>query len=99
MTAPVLLLDSMSLVYRAHHTEMGRDTIKAAQARLWFLPPYSPDLNPIEQTFSKIKHWMRLAQKRNIKETWLYLGTLINQVEPHECANFFENSGYASVKT
>ena len=43
--------------------------IKAAGARLWYLPPYSPDLNPIEQTFAKIKHWMRTAQKRTVDDT------------------------------
>ena len=44
--------------------------IQAAGARLWYLPPYSPDLNPIEQAFSKIKHWMRQVQKRTIEDTW-----------------------------
>jgi putative transposase len=47
-----------------------REMIKAAGARLWYLPPYSPDLNPIEQGFAKIKHWMRKAQKRTIEDTW-----------------------------
>ena len=47
-----------------------RQIIRAAGARLWFLPPYSPDLNPIEQAFAKIKHWMRAAQKRTVADTW-----------------------------
>jgi transposase len=46
-----------------------RQAIKAAGARLWFVPPYSPDLNPIEEAYSKIKHWMRLAQKRTGDDT------------------------------
>jgi transposase len=55
---------------------MGQST---AGARLWYLPPYSPDLNPIEQAFSKIKHWMRNAQKRSIEETWRHIGHLTNR--------------------
>ena len=51
--------------------------IRAAGARLWFLPPYSPDLNPIEQAFAKIKHWMRNAQKRSIEDTWRHIGHLV----------------------
>lgn len=73
--------------------------IRDAGARLWYLPPYSPDLNPIEQAFAKIKHWMRIAQKRTIEETWRQVGHLIETIEPGECANYFANAGYASVKT
>ncbi len=65
---------------------------------VWFLPPYSPDMNPIEQTFAKVKHWMRMAQKRTIEDTWRYIGCLIATVTPEECANYLQNSGYASVK-
>jgi transposase len=54
----------------SHKAMALRRAIKAAGARLWYLPPYSPDLNPIEQTFAKIKHWLRLAQKRSIDDTW-----------------------------
>ncbi len=90
----IVVMDNLG----SHKGKAVRDAITAAGARLWFLPPYSPDLNPIEQTFSKIKHWMRMAQKRTIEETWRYLGSLIPQITPHECANFFENAGYASVK-
>ena len=75
-----------------------RDAIRKAEARLWFRPPYSPDMNPIEQTFAKVKHWMRMAQKRTIEDTWRYLGRLIATVSPEECANYLQNSGYASVK-
>jgi Transposase and inactivated derivatives len=72
--------------------------IRAAGAKLWFLPPYSPDLNPIEQAFAKIKHWMRTAQKRTIEETWRHIGLLVSDIEPAECANYLENAGYNSVK-
>jgi transposase len=72
--------------------------IQGAGARLWYLPPYSPDLNPIEQTFAKIKRWMRLAQKRTIEDTWRHIGHLIPTIKPDECANYFGNAGYASAK-
>ena len=73
--------------------------IHAAGAHLLFLPPYSPDLNPIEQAFAKIKHWMRAAQKRSIEDTWRHIGSLVATIQPDECSNYFANAGYASVKT
>ena len=54
---------------RSHKSAAVRQSIKTAGARFWFLPPYSPDLNPIEQAFAKIKHWMRHAQKRSAEDT------------------------------
>jgi transposase len=63
------------------------------------LPPYSPDLNPIEQAFAKVKHWMRLAQKRTVEEVWRHIGDLIATFQPAECSNYFVNAGYASVKS
>ncbi len=76
-----------------------RQMIQAAGARLWYLPPYSPDLNPIEQAFAKIKHWMRRAQKRSIEDTWRHIGHLVATIDPGECDNYFANAGYASVKS
>jgi transposase len=69
------------------------------RARLWYLPPYSPDLNPIEQAFAKIKHWMRAGQKRTVEDIWRHIGGLIATIDPAECDNYFANAGYASVKT
>ena len=83
----------------AHKNPMVRQIIEAAGAELRYLPPYSPDLNPIEQAFAKIKHRMRLAQKRTIDDTWRYIGHLVKTIEPNECNNYFVNAGYASVKT
>ena len=91
----IVVMDNLG----SHKSKAVREAIRAAGARLWFLPPYSPDLNPIEQTFAKIKHWMRMAQTRTIEESWRHLGTLLNSVTPEECANYFTNAGYASVKT
>lgn len=58
----------------SHKSAGLRSLIKAAGARLWYLPPYSPDLNPIEQTFAKIKHWMRSAQKRTVDDICRHIG-------------------------
>lgn len=67
---------------------------------IWSLPAYSPDLDPIEQAFAKIKHWMRQAQKRTIEETWRHIGHLIvATIRPGECENDFANAGYASDKS
>jgi transposase len=91
----IVVMDNLG----SHKSAAIRQIIKAAGARLWFLPPYSPDLNPIEQAFAKIKHWMRYAQKRTIEDTWRHLGQLVATIEPAECANYLANAGYASVKT
>lgn len=91
----IVVLDNLG----SHKAKAVRQTIRAADARLWFLPPYSPDLNPIEQAFAKIKHWMRMAQKRNMEDTWRHLGSLTKTIPPRECANYLKNAGYASVKT
>ena len=66
---------------------------------LLFLPPYSPDLNPIEQAFSKLKYWMRDAGARTRDTLWRAVGTILDRFTPQECANYFQSAGYASVKT
>ena len=91
----IVIMDNLG----SHKAKTIRNAINAAGARLWFLPPYSPDLNPIEQAFSKIKHWMRIARKRTIDDTWRHLGKLLDTITPQECKNYFTNAGYASVKT
>lgn len=90
----IVIVDNLG----SHKAKPIRQTIKAAGARLWFLPPYSPDLNPIEQAFAKIKHCMRLAQKRTIEQVWRHLGKLIGTITPSECENYIENAGYAPSK-
>jgi transposase len=89
----IVIMDNLG----SHKAMALRHAIKAAGARLWYLPPYSPDLNPIEQTFAKIKHWLRLAQKRSIEDLWRYVGDLVSTIQPGECLNYFANAGYASV--
>lgn len=88
----IVVLDNLG----SHKGKAVRTAVRTAGARLWFLPPYSPELNPIEQTFAKIKHWMRLAQRREPEDVWRYLGSLVTQIKPTECANYIRNAGYVS---
>jgi transposase len=90
----IVVMDNLG----SHKSVAIRRAIRDAGAKLFFLPPYSPDLNPIEQTFAKIKHWMRAAQKRTMADTWRHIGRLVKTIKPTECSNYFQNSGYASVK-
>ncbi len=66
-------------------------------AHLLFLPPYSPDLNPIEQVFAKLKHLIQAAKPRDIEATWRKVGELLNLFSAEECANYLKNAGYVSV--
>jgi len=91
----IVIMDNLG----SHKSVAVRHAIRAAGARLRFLPPYSPDLNPIEQAFAKIKHWMRLASTRILDDTWRHVGFLAAGFQPDECRNYFANAGYASVKT
>ena len=91
----IVVMDNLG----SHKSKAVRTAIRGAGAKLWFLPKYSPDLNPIEQAFAKIKHWMRLAQKRSLEDIWRRLGDLVATFNPDECASYLENAGYASVKT
>ncbi|RME97803.1 MAG: IS630 family transposase [Alphaproteobacteria bacterium] len=90
----IVIMDNLG----SHKSKAVRNAIRAAGARLWFLPPYSPDLNPIEQAFAKIKHWMRMAQKRDMEETWREAGRIVGTFQPNECAKYFRNAGYDYVK-
>ncbi|SPP97865.1 transposase [Bradyrhizobium vignae] len=90
----IVIMDNLG----SHKSVILRSLSKAVDARLWYLPRYSPDLNPIEQTFAKIKHWMRSAQKRTIDDICRHIGGLITTIQRNECSNYFENAGYASMK-
>jgi transposase len=70
---------------------------RSAGAKLFFLPPYSPDLNPIEQVFAKLKTLLRKAAERTVEATWKRIATLLTASTPKECANYFVNAGYAST--
>lgn len=89
----VVILDNLG----SHKGKAARRIIRAKGAHLLFLPPYSPDLNPIEQVFAKIKHLMRAAETRTVEATWRKAGELIDLFSQTECANYLRNSGYVSV--
>jgi len=76
-----------------------REAIRAKGAHLLFLPPYSPDLNPIEQVFAKLKDLPRKAAERSKETLWRRIGNLLDFFTAQECANYLENAGYASIKT
>ncbi len=81
----------------SHKGKAVRQAIRAAGAKLFFLPPYSPDLNPIEQVFAKLKTMLRKASERTVEATWRRIGALLPCFTPQECANYLVNSGYAST--
>jgi transposase len=89
----VVILDNLG----SHKGKAARKAIRAVGARLLFLPPYSPDLNPIEQVFAKLKHLLRKAAERSVETTWRRIGSLLDAFPPAECANYVQNSGYAHV--
>jgi transposase len=80
----------------AHKVAGVRTAIEACGALLLYLPPYSPDLNPIEQAFAKLKALLRKAAERTIDALWARIGQLLDSFTPQECANYFSNAGYAS---
>jgi transposase len=87
----IVVMDNLS----AHKGEAVRQIIEDAGAELRYLPAYSPDLNPIEQAIAKLKAHLHKAQERSIDALCLRIGKLLDLFRPHECANFFANSGYA----
>ena len=89
----IVILDNLG----SHKAPAIRKAIKAAGARLFFLPAYSPDLNPIEQVFAKLKHLLRKAAERTKEAVWRKIGILLDQFTPQECENYLRNSGYGSV--
>ncbi len=74
-----------------------RQAIRAAGPKLFFLPPCSPDLNPIEQVFAKLKALLRKAAERTVEAAWKRIGTLLDSFTPQECTNYLVNAGYASA--
>jgi transposase len=89
----VVILDNLG----SHKGKAVRQAIQAVGARLVFLPKYSPDLNPIEQVFAKLKTLLRKAAERSVDTVWMRIGALLDRFPPHECANYLRNSGYAAT--
>jgi transposase len=87
----IVVMDNLS----SHKGDDVRAAIEAAGAELRYLPPYSPDLNPIEQAFSKLKAQLRKHAERSIESLWSRIGTLLGQFTSTDCQNFFRHAGYA----
>ena len=81
----------------SHKGARVRKLLRTAGIKLFLLPPYSPDLNPIEEMFSKLKRLLRKANERTVEATWRRIGTLLNRFQTHECANYIRGAGYASI--
>jgi transposase len=79
----------------SHKRKAVRRLIRSVGAKLIFLPKYSPDLNPIEQVFAKLKHLLRKAAARTVEAVCTGIGQLLGTFTPAECANYFKNAGYA----
>src|SRR5215212_3708626 len=89
----IVIMDNLA----SHKGQAVRRAIRAAGAKLFFLPRYSPDLNPIEQVFSKLKTLLRKAEPRTTDGTWRQIGSLLDHFTAEECANHLVNAGYAST--
>lgn len=89
----IIVIDNLG----SHKGAQVRRLLKKAGIKLFFLPPYSPDLNPIEQVFSKLKRLLRKANERTVEATWRRIGSLLDNFPPHECANYIRGAGYASI--
>jgi transposase len=89
----IVIMDNLG----SHKGMAVRKAIRAAGAKLLFLPPYSHDLNPIEQVFAKLKLLLRKAAEHTVEATWQRIGQLLDAFPLQECANHLRNSGYASI--
>jgi transposase len=86
----IVIMDNLG----SHKGKAVRQLIRSAGAKLFFLPKYSPDLNPIEQVFAKLKHLLRKANARTGEAICATIGQTLKTFSPQECANYFRNSGY-----
>lgn len=86
----IVVMDNLS----SHKGPKIRKALEEVGARLVFLPPYSPDFNPIEQVFSKLKALLRKAKERTLDGLWDRLGKVLDQFPPDECRRYFRHSGY-----
>jgi transposase len=86
----IVILDNLS----SHKVAGVKEAITAAQATLLYLPPYSPDLNPIEKFFAKLKALLRQSAARSVDSLWEKIGQILNTVSSAECTHYFASSGY-----
>ena len=80
-----------------HKGDAVREAIEDVGAELRFLPPYSPDPDPIEQVFAKLKHWLRKAKVRDREKLWLKACGILEKIQPDECANYLRHAGYVAA--
>lgn len=90
MPGDIVIMDNLS----SHKAPAARDAIEAARAKLLFLPPYSPDFNPIEQAFSKLKAHLRKFAERIIHGLWDAIGRILDLYPQQECAYYCANAGH-----
>jgi transposase len=86
----IVVMDNLS----SHKRAAARAMIEARGAELRFLPPYSPDFNPVEMAFAKLKALLRKAAERTVDALWSTIGRLVDIFTPSECANYFSAAGY-----
>ena len=86
----IVIMDNLS----SHKRPAVREAIEAAGATVLFLPPYSPDFNPIEKAFAKLKALLRREAERTVSGLWSLIGRLVELFKPAECANYFKSCGY-----
>jgi transposase len=91
----VVIMDNLS----SHKSARVNETVEKAGGRLRFLPPYSPDLNPIEKMWSKVKALLRSAAKRTVADLWDAIGAALRQVSSSDCRGFFRSCGIPSAAT
>lgn len=86
----IVIMDNLG----SHKGKAVRRAIRGAGAKLILLPKYSPDLNPIEQFFAKLKHWLRKAAKRSAETVCQAIAEILDRTTPDECSNYFAQAGY-----
>ncbi len=86
----IVIMDNLA----AHKSPAAEKAIQARGAWVLFLPAYSPDFNPIEMAFSKLKAHLRARAVRTINELWRAIGHICSLFEPDECRNYFDAAGY-----
>ena len=86
----IVVMDNLS----SHKGKRVRELLESAGAEALYLPPYSPDLNPIEQVFAKLKHLLRSARRETSETLWDEIGQLLERFGPDECANYLRHAGY-----
>lgn len=91
----IVIIDNLG----SHKGKAVRQAIRAAGAKLFFLPKYSPDLNPIEKFFAKLKHWLRKAARRTVDAVYNAIADILPLTSPAECSNYFAEAGYAPPQT